>query len=137
MLKHPSIQIALVFTLLFVFVKNSYAKTSENVARAIFTTQVENREPVNTLNNKTVEADTNKVYFFTEIINKANSKIIHRWYLNGRLEAEVMLNIGSDRWRTYSSKNLMKNFHAGNWQVEVLDEQGKLLASEIFSYALD
>ena len=126
----------LLSTLLFISF-NSAADTSQHVARAIFTSQVENREPVNRLNETTVEADVKKVFFFTEILNKANSKIVHRWYLNGRLEAEVMLNIGSDRWRTYSSKNLMKNFHAGNWQVEVLDENGKLLASEIFNYALD
>jgi hypothetical protein len=108
---------------------------SDHVARAVVTSMIENREPVDKLNEQAVDSQISKVYFFTEILNKPNSKIVHRWYLNGRLEAEVMLNIGdSSRWRTYSSKNLVPNFHQGNWEIEVLDDQGKVLASEVFTY---
>jgi hypothetical protein len=108
------------------------AKTSEFVSRAIVTSSIENKEPTDEVTQVTQEI--NKVYFFTEVLNKANTHVTHRWLLNGKLEAEVVLKIGSDRWRTYSSKNLVPEFHMGNWQVEVIDEQNNLLASAVFSY---
>lgn len=108
------------------------AELSEFVNRAVITSAIENREPVDALTQ--VSTETDKVYFFTEVLNKANTYITHRWLLNGKLEVEVVLKIGSDRWRTYSSKNLVPEFHSGNWQVEVLDEQNNLLASAVFSY---
>mgnify|MGYP000719030459 CR=1 FL=1 len=108
------------------------AQTSEFVKRAVISSAIENREPVDNLSQ--IGADINKVYFFTEITNKANTMITHRWFLNGRLEAEVVLKIGSDRWRTYSSKNLVPTMHTGDWQVEVVDETNKMIGSATFSY---
>lgn len=108
------------------------AEKSEFVKRAIITSAIENREPVDELTN--VSSDIGKVYFFTEVINKANTHVTHRWLLNGRLEAEVVLKIGSDRWRTYSSKTLVPAIHSGSWQVEAIDEQNNLLATAVFSY---
>jgi len=102
--------------------------------RAIVTSSIEDREPTDNLNDGMVSIQKNKVYFFTEIINQANTAITHRWFLNGKLEAEVVLRIGSDRWRTYSSKNLVPNYHKGNWQVEVVSQDGKLLASQTFTF---
>ena len=108
------------------------AETSEFVKRAIVTSAIENREPVDELSN--VSSDIGKVYFFTEVVNKANTHVTHRWLLNGRLEAEVVLKIGSARWRTYSSKTLIPAIHSGNWQVEAIDEQNNLLATAVFTY---
>lgn len=108
------------------------AETTEFIKRAILTSAIENREPVDALTE--VLPNTGKVYFFTEILNKANTHVTHRWLLNGKLEVEVVLKVGSDRWRTYSSKNLAPEFHTGTWQVEVIDEKNNLLASTTFTY---
>jgi len=105
-----------------------------SVKRAIVTSGIDNREPSDSLNDKLISAGTNKVYFFTEVLNQANTHITHRWFLNGKLEAEVVLKIGSNRWRTYSSKNLVPTYHSGNWQVEVVDQNGRQLASQNFRY---
>ena len=102
--------------------------------RAILTSGIESREPVDNLNDTTISIQNNKVYFFTEILNQANTAITHRWFKNGKLEAEVVLRIGSDRWRTYSSKNLVPDYHQGSWQVEVVSQSGKLLATHSFQY---
>lgn len=106
---------------------------SQFVRRAILTTGIDAREPVNNYNAKTVPEDTKKVYFFTEIVDKAGQYVTHRWFLNGKLVAEVALDIGSDRWRTYSSKNLISPLK-GTWEVEVVDEQNRLLATTSFTY---
>lgn len=108
---------------------------SENIRRAIITDAIESREPVTDLTNTDVKTDTNKVYLFTEVIGKADTMITHRWFLDGKLEAEVILKIGSNRWRTYSSKSLFSPNHLGQWQVEVVDELNQPIASASFIYS--
>lgn len=124
--------ISSILLLMCFFVGSAQAMTSEFVKRAIITSGIENREPVNDLQQ--VDGDTNKVYFFTEVINQADTMVTHRWFLNGRLEAEVVLKIGSNRWRTYSSKNLVPEFHSGDWQVEIVDQNNKVIGSATFQY---
>lgn len=120
---------AVVLALLPVTIK---AETSEFVKRAIVTSAIENREPVDELSQ--VSPTVEKVYFFTEVVNKADTYVTHRWLLDGKLEAEIVLKIGSQRWRTYSSKNLVPALHSGQWQVEIVDQQNNLLASAAFSF---
>lgn len=107
---------------------------SDHIRRAIITTAIESREPVSDLTNSIITSDIDKVYLFTEVINKAGTMVTHRWFLDGKLEAEVVLKIGSNRWRTYSSKTLKTPQHYGNWQVEVLDEANQPIASVSFQY---
>lgn len=110
----------------------SFAQSSDVIKRAVVTTAIDNREPVDEVTQ--VETGIDKVFFFTEIVNKADSYITHRWFLDGKLEAEIVLKIGSDRWRTYSSKNLVPELHSGQWQVEVIDQQNQVLVTRTFSY---
>lgn len=126
MVKHIFLLSALLFSI------TTFADTSEFVKRAVVTSGIVDREPVDDLSE--VDSSIDKVYFFTEVVNKANTFVTHRWLFNGRLEVEVVLKIGSDRWRTYSSKNLVPALHSGTWQVEVIDQQNKLLASSVFTY---
>lgn len=123
--------VRLLVVLLFTSI-NVFAQSSDVIKRAVVTTDIDNREPVDEVTQ--VEAGADKVFFFTEIVNKADSYITHRWFLDGKLEAEVVLKIGSDRWRTYSSKNLVPELHSGQWQVEVIDQQNQVLVTRTFSY---
>lgn len=102
------------------------------IKRAIVTSAIVEREPIDQLSKVSVDAD--KVYFFTEVVNQANTHLTHKWLLNGRLEAEVVLKIGSNRWRTYSSKHLDPALHTGQWQVLAVDQQNNILAEATFSY---
>lgn len=102
------------------------------IKRAIVTSGIVEREPVDQLSQ--VSGETEKVYFFTEVVGLANTHLTHKWLLNGRLEAEVVLKIGSERWRTYSSKNLDPALHTGQWQVLAVDQQNTILAEATFSY---
>ncbi|MBU2883137.1 DUF2914 domain-containing protein [Psychrosphaera sp. B3R10] len=117
---------------------SSFSASSETIApsvnRAIITTAIADREPVDNYNEQTLPSGTNKVFFFTEVMNQADSNVTHRWFLNGKLEAEVKLNIGSNRWRTRSSKNLDANFHSGSWEVMVVAADGTILTTETFLF---
>lgn len=125
--------VSLLLVALF-FTAYKAAAADAEIQRAILTTAIESREPVDNLNAQTVSSETTKLYFFTEALNLANTQISHRWFFNGKLEAEVALNIGSNRWRTYSSKNLVPAIHSGDWTVEVVNNKGKLLTTQSFTY---
>ncbi len=104
---------------------------SENVSRSAFTSGVENREPIDKLGQLT--NDNEKVYFFTEIKGMSGQTITHRWEHGGDVKAEVKFNVGSDRWRIWSSKNLQPQW-VGEWIVTVTDDEGKVLAEESMAY---
>ncbi len=103
-----------------------------SVARATITSDVQNREPVDSIS--TVTADDSKVFYFTEIQDMAGHTVTHRWEYNGQLIAEVDFEIGGPRWRVYSSKTMMP-YWVGNWKVSVIDENGSLLSVNTFSYS--
>jgi len=107
------------------------AATVENVSRAAVTTSIMDREPVDSVD--TLSNDQNEVFFFTEILNLTGGTITHRWEYNGDIMAEVLLEIGGPRWRTYSTKRLFEGW-LGEWKVSVVDESGEVLRSVMFNY---
>lgn len=102
------------------------------VARAQFTTVVENREPVDHV--VILNTEHEKIYFFTELRYLNGQVVTHRWEYNGQVEAEVEFEVGSDRWRVYSSKTLTLD-KLGEWTATVVDGQGWPLKSVIFEYS--
>jgi hypothetical protein len=44
---------------------------------------------------------------------------------------EVNFNVGSNRWRSYSSKNLLPEW-TGIWTVSVIDDKGNVLTETYF-----
>ncbi len=107
------------------------AKPAGSVARAQFTNAVQDREPTDKVTNLT--NDKTQIYFFTEIKDAANHKITHRWEHDGKVMSEVSFDVGSDRWRVFSSKTLDPSW-TGEWKVSVVDETGGTLGASTFSY---
>jgi Protein of unknown function (DUF2914) len=107
------------------------APVSGTVARAAVTSGIENHEPVDNLTK--VTADTDKLYYFTELRDMEGQKVIHRWEHNGEVVAEVPFEIGGPRWRVYSSKNLLPGW-TGEWKVSVVAANGEALSTNTFSY---
>jgi hypothetical protein len=99
------------------------------VARAVFTTAVLNREPV----DQVVSLDENatEVLFFTELRNLQGRTVIHRWEFEGEVISEVNIQVGGPRWRAYSVKSLNPG-EEGKWTVFVIDESGWPLHASIF-----
>lgn len=91
------------------------------VARAIFTTGIEDREPVDELAE--LPADAGQVYFFTELQGLEGRTVSHRWEYEGRVVAEVPFEVGGPRWRVYSVKTMSPEL-VGTWTVMVVDESG-------------
>ena len=102
-----------------------------SVVKAVFTTGVVDRQPVDEVNS--VYTDTKKLFFFTDIRNMQGKTVLHRWLHNGQILAEVSFEVGGPRWRTFSSKNLSDEW-LGNWKAEVLDSEGNRLHEAEFVY---
>ena len=107
------------------------SRTAGSVTRATFTTAVAEREPVGSIDKLT--ADTDKVYYFTELRGMAGQTVTHRWEYNGKVMAEVPFTVSGPRWRVYSSKNLQEGW-TGEWKVSVIDQAGSTLAVNTFTY---
>lgn len=106
-------------------------KSTGIVARAQFTNEIQDREPVDKVSN--LINDKNRIYYFSEIKDAANQKVTHRWEHNGKVMSETSFDIGGDRWRVYSNKTLDPNL-TGEWKVSVVDEAGATLGANTFTY---
>ena len=95
------------------------------VARSAFTSSIDNREPVDTL--QTMHAMDQKVYFFTELRDMEGQTATHRWELNGDVMAEVAFEVKGPRWRVWSSKNLQPQW-VGEWKVSVLNSAKEVIS---------
>ncbi len=119
------------FVAVLLFTLTAVAQAEVGIARSVFTTQIQDREPVDQVGQLT--NDNNRIYFFTEIQDMSGHTVTHRWERDGEVKAEVSFNVGGDRWRVWSSKNLQSDW-LGEWKVSVIDEGGNTLAQESFSY---
>jgi hypothetical protein len=106
-------------------------ETSGSIARAQFTSNVLDREPVDDITELT--NDTDKIYFFSDIRDMTGQVVIHRWEYNGNVMADVSIDVGGPRWRAYSSKNLLPS-QTGEWKVSVVDGAGNVITEKTFNY---
>jgi hypothetical protein len=101
------------------------------VRRANFTSGIDEHEPVDNL--LSLSNTETAVYFFTELRGFDGHKVTHRWTYDNELLAEVQFNVAGQRWRVWSKKTLLP-FWIGEIQVSVLDEDGRVLATEVLEY---
>jgi len=99
----------------------------------VFTTAIVDREPQDDLDS--LPNDHEMVYFFTELKDLAGQQVTHRWEYNGQVMAEVSFDVGADRWRTQSSKNL-QSIWLGDWTVTVVDAEENVLSTHKFEYTV-
>ncbi len=109
----------------------SLSANSAGISRSAFTTEIIDKEPVTELTK--ISIDVTRVYFFTEITGLNGHTITHRWEYNGQVMAEVTFQVNANRWRTWSSKNLLSSW-VGKWQVSVIDEGGNVIDKSEFEY---
>lgn len=110
-------KIVLIISLFALFFNHaSYA----DIVRSQLTSAIEAREPTNDLNNHVVgqPQDITTVYYFNHLTNMAGKTLVHKWLLNGEEKAVLNLSVGSNNWRTYSSKR-MNGTMQGDWQIQV------------------
>jgi hypothetical protein len=110
-----------------------YSKLNHNVARAVLTYDINDKEPAGEI-AKVVNVAGKKptwVYYFTELKSMHGSKVYHEWLKNGVLDSKKELIISGDAWRT-SSRKLLADSEKGNWTVRLIDEHGRLLNEKSF-----
>jgi len=101
-------------------------------ALAQFTTAVENREPVDQVTF--VANDARQIFFFSDLRGMSGQTVLHRWVFKGETVAEVPFAVGGPRWRVWSSKELLEEW-IGDWTVEIVSEEGEVIAAETFTYS--
>ena len=94
--------------------------------RAQLTSAISQREPTDNLQHAGYFQSLSKVLLFSHIKNRSGETIYHRWYYKNKMIANVALSIGSDSWRTNSSKRIGQNMQ-GAWHVEIVSEQNDVL----------
>ncbi len=109
--------------------ENEAAQTVMNTVIKIEETaiclDVVDREPVGA--GDVFSTDITKLMCFTRVTgSEENTEIFHNWYFGDKMVASIPLRIGSINWRTYSSKKIIPD-HAGEWKVEILSQDEKLL----------
>lgn len=97
---------------------------SGEVARAIFTIGIEDREP--TLTIRTIPDGMDEIYLFTDLRDFQGQTVLHRWNFDGNTEAEVSFDVGGPRWRTWSRKSIPDN-QRGQWSVDIVDGDGYIV----------
>ncbi|MEE9270736.1 MAG: DUF2914 domain-containing protein [Candidatus Krumholzibacteria bacterium] len=107
------------------------AAPAGSLKRAVFTSGVIDREPVDEIDS--LATDSTRVFFFTEIMGMEGRTVTHRWMYGGENKAEVPFAVGGPRWRVHSSKNLVPEW-TGKWTVDVLDDAGNMMGQEGFVY---
>jgi hypothetical protein len=100
-----------------------------SVARAMFTSEVIEREPVDELVE--VHNQIGRINFFSELRNFENKKVTHRWFYQDRLMAEVSFHPKGPRWRVHSYKTLLPHW-LGKWRVDILVDEETLIESHSF-----
>ena len=105
------------------------------VARAQFTNGIEEREPIDELGPTiyTQGQAVRQLYFFTDVRGMNGQTVTHRWQHEGQVVAEVSFDISGERWRVFSSKNLLPTM-IGQWEVIVMDPSDTPIYMSSFFY---
>jgi len=101
------------------------------VARAQFTTAINNHEPVDHV--VLLGNDVPEIYYFTDLRHLNGQTVIHRWEYKGNVVKDIPLKVGGPRWRS-QSRMLLDPKMLGKWTVLVLDETGLVLKATMFEY---
>ena len=105
--------------------------SSGNIARAMFTTQIDDREPIDRV--LILENKTPQLYFFSDLRHLQGQIVKHRWEYEGRVIKEKVFRVQGPRWRVYSLNKLDKSM-LGRWTVVITDQDDCPLKAVIFQY---
>ena len=110
------------FITALLFILSFVTAAEPEIIQAQLTTAIDDRLPVDDLQGlvSVPPSSITKVYFYTQISELNAKQILHRWLYKQEPMAEVVLDIGADNWRTYSSKQIRSDW-VGDWQVQVVD----------------
>ena len=109
-------------------VKTLIKVTNDKIVRALLTTGLNNKEPINSIKSA-LTATTEKaagLYYFTEIVGMKGQALYHHWFKGDKVVYKRKINILGNRWRASTSK-MIPFAKAGIWRVRLVDKQGIIL----------
>ena len=108
-----------------------FAANKGNIARAQFTTKIEDREPVDQV--AVLDNSITTLYFFADVRHMEGRTVTHSWEYDGQVISKKTFTIKGPRWRIYSQKELLPSM-TGKWTVIVRDDSGWPLTAAVFRY---
>lgn len=103
-----------------------------NVLQATVCADIKNRMPVGV--DTSFPTSAQRVFVWSEIEAKQiPSKIRHIYYFNGQKISDVVLDVRSANWRTWSLKNISDHRFRGEWRVDITTAGGKVLRRLYFA----
>jgi len=70
---------------------------------------------------------------FSEVTDQQGETLQYRWLHNGNQVLRIRVPVGSNRWRSHSTKRIYAGMK-GSWRVELRNSEGELLASIDFTF---
>jgi Protein of unknown function (DUF2914) len=96
------------------------------------TTKIVKGNPIDSV-HRISSSSVKALYCFTRLQSDAagETAIRHVWYRDNVKVGEYELPVKGKNWRTFSKKTIEKGW-AGDWRVEVFDDEGHLLKTVTF-----
>jgi len=105
--------------------RSDHEKTIE-VLKAAVCTGVKDRKPSG--ENDSFQWSMDRIYIWNLIKSESHlSSIRHIYYFKGQKVSDIVLDIRSPLWRTWSHKALLDKRFIGPWRVDITSADGKLL----------
>jgi hypothetical protein len=126
-MKRFAISLAAALLLVFSLARLSVAGDAIRITELAVTTKIVKGNPID-LVRRISSSSVKSLYCFTRMTapEGTDTTIKHVWYNGEEKVGEYELPVKGEKWRTYSKKNIQKGW-AGDWRVEVLDSDGKLM----------
>lgn len=103
---------------------------SGSVKRAIFTTAIKEREPVDQVLSLSNRHDI--VYFFSELQNFQGKVILHKWYYENELVFSERFDVKGPRWRVFSKVKIEPQ-QIGKWKVVIYGPNNWPVKASVFN----
>ena len=96
------------------------------VLRASVCSEIKNRMPAGV--DTSFPLSIQRVYVWNEIeANRIPSKIRHIYFFDGQIVSNVILDVRSTYWRTWSYKSISSDGDRGDWRVDIASTDGRVL----------
>jgi hypothetical protein len=103
------------------------------VLRAYVCKGIEQSEPTEAGKSFVPEDGVLRLCCFSEIAGATGpDTVLHIWHWGEREMARVVLEVKSDRWRTWSTKRILEEWQ-GEWHVDIAESDGTVLTRLEFS----
>ncbi len=111
--------------------ERSQAANNLRIIRAVAASDVINKNPAGL--SDSFQWSTERVYIWSMVeCERPPSSIRHTYYFKGQKVNDIVLEIKSPQWRTWSYKTLLDKRYIGQWKVDITSVEGELLQRIFF-----